>query len=171
MGSGWKHSTLMSLSRISSTSIRRPWWPLRSVNAVTHFTHYTVAHAHLGLYGFVSFVFFGAIYFIVPRIAQREWPYPRWIAWHFWLALAGIGVYFIALSIGGWLQGLAMLDPARPFMDSVQLTIPWLQGRTVGGAIMTLGHVLFAAHAGAPSRAHGNGNRAGQNGCGTHEAA
>jgi cytochrome c oxidase cbb3-type subunit I len=130
----------------TASSVQGSLEALRSVNAITHFTHYTVAHAHLGLYGFVSFVFFGAIYFIVPRISGREWPYPRWIAWHFWLALAGIGVYFTALSIGGWLQGLAMLDAARPFMDSVRLTVPYLQARSVGGGLMLAAHLVFAAH-------------------------
>lgn len=129
-----------------ASSVQGSLEALRSLNAVTHFTHYTVAHAHLGLYGFVSFVFFGAIYFIVPRVAGREWPYPRWIGWHFWLALTGIAVYFVALSIGGWLQGLAMLDAARPFMDSVQLTLPYLQARSVGGALMVAAHLMFAAH-------------------------
>jgi cytochrome c oxidase cbb3-type subunit 1 len=39
-----------------------------------------------------------------------------------------------------------MLDAARPFMDSVKVTIPWLEGRSLGGALMTLGHLVFAAH-------------------------
>ncbi|QDL36330.1 cbb3-type cytochrome c oxidase subunit I [Rhodoferax sediminis] len=119
---------------------------LRSVNLITHFTHFTVAHAHLGLYGFVTFVFFGAMYFVMPRITAREWPYPRLISAHFWLVSGGFALYFIGLTIGGWLQGEAMLDGTRPFMDSVAVTIPYLQARSIGGAIMGLGHLIFAAH-------------------------
>ncbi|WP_043420928.1 cbb3-type cytochrome c oxidase subunit I [Cupriavidus basilensis] len=119
---------------------------LRAVNRVTHFTHYTVAHAHLGLYAFVSFAFFGAIYFMVPRVTGREWPY-RWLIYaHFWFAVAGIGVYFIGLTIGGTLQGYAMLDAAKPFMDSVAVTIPYLKVRSVGGGMMLLGHLFFVAN-------------------------
>jgi cytochrome c oxidase cbb3-type subunit 1 len=118
----------------------------RSVNTVAHFTHFTVAHAHLGLYGFFTLVMFGAIYFVMPRIMAWEWPYPRLIALHFWLVVIGFSIYFIGLTIGGWLQGLAMLDAAKPFMDSVKVTIPYLQSRSVGGAIMTLGHLVFAGH-------------------------
>jgi cytochrome c oxidase cbb3-type subunit 1 len=55
-------------------------------------------------------------------------------------------VYLVSLTIGGWRQGLAMLDAARPFMDSVAITLPWLEARSVGGALMTAGHVIFAAH-------------------------
>ncbi len=119
---------------------------LRSVNVVTHFTHYTVAHAHLGLYGFVSMVFFGSMYFVMPRITAREWPFPWLISVHFWLVSLGIAIYFISLSIGGWLQGEAMLDATRPFMDSVAVTLPYLKGRSIGGAMMVLGHLVFATH-------------------------
>ncbi|MEO6281501.1 cbb3-type cytochrome c oxidase subunit I [Roseateles sp.] len=119
---------------------------LRSINAVTHFTHFTVAHAHLGMYAFVSMVLFGAIYFMLPRVLNWEWPYPRLISLHFWLVVVGITIYFVGLSIGGWLQGMAMLDAARPFMESVTLTLPYLQARSVGGALMTLGHFVFVGH-------------------------
>lgn len=119
---------------------------LRSVNQITHFTHFTVAHAHLGLYGFFSMVMFGAIYFIMPRVMNWEWPYPKLIALHFWLVLIGFSIYIILLSIGGWLQGLVMLDPDKPFMESVALTIPYLEARSIGGGLMTLGHLVFAFH-------------------------
>lgn len=119
---------------------------LRSVNAITHFTHYTVGHAHLGLYGFVSLAFFGGIYFVVPRITGREWPFPWMISTHFWLSAVGISAYVIALSVGGWMQGVAMLDASRPFMESVALTMPYLQARSVAGILMAVGHLVFAAH-------------------------
>ena len=119
---------------------------LRSVNQVTHFTHFTVAHAHLGAYAFVTMVLFGAIYFMMPRVLNWEWPYPRLISLQFWLAAIGIGIYFVGLTIGGWLQGLAMLDASRPFMESVAVTIPYLQWRSVGGSLMVLSHLIFVGH-------------------------
>jgi cytochrome c oxidase cbb3-type subunit 1 len=129
-----------------ASSLQGSMEALRSVNAVTHFTHYTVGHAHLGAYGFVSMVLFGAIYFMLPRVLNWEWPYPRLITLHFWLAAVGITIYFVALTIGGWLQGLAMLDPARSFMESVTLTRPYLQWRSVGGSLMLASHVVFVGH-------------------------
>ena len=129
------------------SSIQGSMQALREVNTITHFTHYTVAHAHLGLYGFLSMVMFGSIYFVVPRLTGREWPYPKLIAAHFWLVFVGFAIYFIPLSIGGWLQGLAMLDASRPFMESVSVTLPYLTARSVGGILMTLGHTIFALHA------------------------
>ncbi len=129
-------------------SVQGSMQSLRIVNTTTHFTHFTVAHAHLGLYGFFSLVMFGSMYFVMPRVMDWEWPYSRLISLHFWLVVGGFAVYFIGLSIGGWLQGMRMLDAARPFMDSVTVTEPYLITRTVGGSLMTLGHLVFAAHFG-----------------------
>lgn len=130
----------------TAASVQGSLEALRSVNTVTHFTHFTVAHAHLGLYGFFSMVMFGAIYYIMPRVMNWEWPYPKLISLHFWLVLIGFLIYFIWLSIGGWLQGLAMLNPDMPFMQSVAVTLPYLEARSIGGALMTLGHFVFAFH-------------------------
>jgi cytochrome c oxidase cbb3-type subunit I len=130
----------------TAASVQGSLEALRAVNTVTHFTHYTVAHAHLGLYGFFSMVMFGSIYFIMPRVINWEWPYPRLISLHFWLVLVGFSIYFIWLSIGGWLQGIAMLDAKIPFMKSVALTLPYLEARSIGGGLMTLGHLVFAGH-------------------------
>src|SRR5262249_5502147 len=77
---------------------------------VAHFTHYTVAHAHLGVYGFFAMIMFGATYYIMPRLTGREWASARMIRWHFWLTAVGIAIYFTALSVGGWFQGLALIN-------------------------------------------------------------
>jgi cytochrome c oxidase cbb3-type subunit I len=119
---------------------------LRSVNTITHFTHFTIAHAHLGLYGFFAMVMFGSTYFVMPRVLGHEWPYSWMISLHFWLVIVGFAIYFVSLTVGGWLQGLAMLDAKQPFMASVAVTLPYLQGRSLGGALMVLGHLVFAAH-------------------------
>ena len=129
-----------------ASSVQGSLEALRSVNQITHFTHFTVAHAHLGAYAFVTMVLFGAIYFMMPRVLNWEWPYPKLITLHFWLAAIGISVYFVGLTIGGWLQGVAMLDPARPFMESMALTLPYLKWRSVGGSLMVLSHLVFVGH-------------------------
>ncbi len=113
-------------------------------NRLVHFTQYKVAHAHLGLYGFFSMIMFGSMYFVMPRVLNREWPYPKLITAHFWLATIGFAIYFVPLTIGGVLQGIAMLDAKRPFMDSVDVTLPYLHARTFGGALMMLSHLVFA---------------------------
>jgi len=119
---------------------------LRSFNNVTHFTHFTVAHAHLGAYGFASFIFFGAIYFLLPRVTGKPWPKPQWITAHMRLIVVGFVIYVGFLSVGGILQGLAMLDETRAFEESVKVTMPYLLARSIGGSLMLLGHLVFAGH-------------------------
>ncbi len=117
---------------------------LRFFNEVTHFTHYTVAHAHLGVYSFFSMVMFGAIYYIAPRLTGREWHSAPLIKVHFWGTALGILAYWTLLSFGGVLQGLALGDPDVPFLDVVATTVPYLWLRTLAGVLMTVGHVAFA---------------------------
>ena len=117
---------------------------LRGVNEITHFTHYTVAHAHLGVYSFFSMIMFGSMYYIAPRLTGREWPSAILIRIHFWAVAAGIILYWVGLSWGGFFQGLMLDNPDLPFMDVVSYTVPFLWSRTLAGILMTVGHVVFA---------------------------
>lgn len=119
---------------------------VRAVNSITHFTHYTVGHAHLGAYAFVSVVLFGAFYYMMPHLTGKRWPWPRLIALHYWLTVAGFLIYFLALTIGGFFQGVELLDPDVAFADITRHIIPYLEGRSLGGALMTLGHIVFGIH-------------------------
>ncbi|MBX3167810.1 MAG: cbb3-type cytochrome c oxidase subunit I [Candidatus Eremiobacteraeota bacterium] len=117
---------------------------LRTFNYISHFTHWTVSHAHLGLYGFTSMVFFGGIYFALPRLLDRDWEYPGLINLHFWLAATGILTYAVSLGIGGILQGMALRDSSGTFEQSLKVTLPYLVGRSLGGSLMLLSHLVFA---------------------------
>jgi cytochrome c oxidase cbb3-type subunit 1 len=117
---------------------------IRTASEVWHFTHYTIGHAHLGVYGFLSMILFGAMYYIMPRLARWEWPYPKLIKAHFWSAAIGIALYVVAMSIGGWIQGIQMLDASIPFIEVVEATKPYLWGRTIAGVLMFLSHMFFA---------------------------
>lgn len=116
---------------------------LRTFNYTTHFTHWTVSHAHLGLYGFTTMVLFGGIYFALPRIVGRNFRYPQLLNLHFWIAAVGIIVYAVGLGIGGWLQGQELRNIHGTFEQSVRLTMPYLVVRSVGGALMLLSHLLM----------------------------
>ena len=115
----------------------------RSLNEITHFTHYTVAHAHLGVYSFYTMILFGAIYYILPRLTGREWISARLIKLHFWTTAVGMIVYWVGLTLGGVLQGLSLNDPNVPFLDIVADTIPFLVSRSFAGILMTVGHLAF----------------------------
>jgi cytochrome c oxidase cbb3-type subunit 1 len=130
----------------TAVSLQGSFTALREVNRVTHFTHWTVAHSHVGGYAFVTFVAFGAMYYVVPRLVGHEWPSAKLIRWHFNTVLAGIAVYVIALTWAGVGQGLALLDAKLPFQVSVERSLPGLYGRSIGGIVLTIGHLVFAYH-------------------------
>ena len=129
--------TLVSLQGISMA--------IPSVNTLTHFTDYTVGHAHLGLYGFFSMMMFGAMYYIVPRLVGWEWPSATMIRWHFWLVATGVLLMVGSLTIGGILQGLALYDPTASFRSSLDYATPfrWLRG--ISGFLLLAGHLVFAS--------------------------
>ncbi len=128
------------------TSLIGSTMALRTVNQITHFTQFTIGHAHQGMYAFFTMVMFGSIYYMMPRLLQKEWPSASLISVHFWATTIGILVYVLALSIGGWIQGTQMLDvEGHPdFLQIVQNTIPYLFSRTVGGILIAVGHIAFA---------------------------
>ncbi|MBI2487960.1 MAG: cbb3-type cytochrome c oxidase subunit I [Deltaproteobacteria bacterium] len=116
---------------------------LRSFSEVSHFTHYTIGHAHLGLYAFFTMILFGAIYYIMPRLVKWEWPYPVLIKFHFWFVALGIALYVVSLTIGGILQGFYMNDASQPFIESVNITKPYLLARSIAGVLILIGHLFF----------------------------
>ena len=117
---------------------------LKDFSEVAHFTHYTVAHAHLGAYGFFTMVMFGLFYYMIPRLTGREWFSARLISLHFWCDAVGISIYFVSLTVGGWWQGRMLNDPNVPFGNIVEYVRPYLFTRSVAGCLMGVGHVAFA---------------------------
>lgn len=125
-------------------SLQGSFQALRTVNETVHFTHYVIAHAHLGMYAFVTMILFGSMYFIFPRLTGKEWHSPGLIKAHFWLTALGILLYVIALQVGGVKQGIMLNDASVPFMDIVNEMLPYLQSRSFAAILMTTGHFIFA---------------------------
>ncbi len=125
----------------------------RDVSQTLHFTHFTVGHAHHGMYAFFTMVMFGSIYYIMPRLTLKEWPSATLISLHFWTTAVGITIYVVAMSIAGAKQGMmlnAVSDKGElvhaSFIDVVKMTLPYLFSRTMSGILISIGHVAFAAN-------------------------
>lgn len=125
---------------------------LRHVNEVTHFTHFTVGHAHHGAYAFFTMIMFGGIYYMLPRILVREWPSSTLISVHWWCSAIGITLMVCVLQIGGWFQGLDMnaISPdgtvKYTFIEVVKRTLPYLHLRSISGLLLAIAHVAFFVH-------------------------
>ena len=114
----------------------------RFTNLVWHFTDFTVAHAHLGFYGIITFALWGGFYVVIPRLTGKE-PPQHLVGVHFWLALIGLILYSVPLSIGSTLRGLMWME-GKPFIDSVVLMFDFWLWRAIGGSLMFISHLVFA---------------------------
>ena len=111
-------------------------------NLIWHFTDFTVAHAHLGFYGIITFALWGGFYVVIPRLTGKE-PPQHLVGVHFWLAFIGLILYSVPLSIGATLRGLMWMD-GKPFIDSVVLMFDFWLWRAIGGSLMFISHLVFA---------------------------
>lgn len=116
---------------------------LRSVNTVTHFTQYTVGHAHLGLYGFVTMTLCGAAYTSVAT----PWSPAKsdvHIRLHFWTAAVGVAIYWVALTLGGIMQGYWLRDATTPVGNISHQMLPFLAARSIAAYVLLASHFVFA---------------------------
>ncbi len=116
----------------------------RSVAQFTQFTFITVVHNQLGLFGFYSMILFGALYYIVPRLLQRPWLFPRLIETHFWLVIVGLGLLLISFIIGGLIQGFGLADPQIPMIAVNDLLEPFLAIQNFGALLLVVANLGFA---------------------------
>ena len=100
----------------------------------------------LAMYGFFSMCAFGGIYFIVPRITRREWLSRRFIGWHFWLSLYGIGTVVVCSIMGGLFQGAAQEAYNTAWSDASTRNYAYNVGTTVAWGFITLGSLFFLLH-------------------------
>lgn len=113
------------------------------VSEITHFTYFVVAQTHLALFGFFGMVMFGALYYIIPRLTQVDWPRSKLVRVHFLFSAGGITLDVVVLIIGGLIQGSKMNDPGVGFVDLVKSTIPLVGLSTLGLLSMLIGQIAF----------------------------
>jgi cytochrome c oxidase cbb3-type subunit 1 len=128
-----------------------PVMSIRAVNALSHYTNWTIGHVHSGALGWVGMVSFAAIYFMVPRLWGRERLYSlRMVNWHFWLATLGIVVYAAVMWVAGVTQGLMWREYndqgflVYSFAEVVAAMYPYYVMRLIGGLLYLAGILLMA---------------------------
>jgi cytochrome c oxidase cbb3-type subunit 1 len=114
------------------------------ISRVTDFTWFGPAQTQLQLYGFFAMTMFGAIYYLLPRVAGFEFPFPKLARAHFWVSLFGVALLVLPLAIGGVEQGLKLSNPDVGFMDAMKATLPFLRVSTIGLMLLLFGNLLFA---------------------------
>ena len=142
---------IVSLSFYGMATFEGPMMSIKTVNALSHYTDWTVGHVHAGALGWVGFISMGALYHLIPRLYGRKQMHStQAIELHFWVATIGIVLYIAAMWIAGVMQGL-MWRAVNPdgtlvysFVESVKSTYPFYMIRLVGG-LLYLGSMLIMA--------------------------
>jgi cytochrome c oxidase cbb3-type subunit I/II len=126
-----------------------PMMSVKSVNALSHYTDWTIAHVHAGALGWVGFMTFGMVYWLAPRLFQTELHSKKLATTHFWIATIGIVLYVVAMWAAGITQGVmwrAFDETGRlqypDFLQTVSRLIPMYWVRALGGSMYVAGTLL-----------------------------
>jgi cytochrome c oxidase cbb3-type subunit 1 len=130
-----------------------PMMSIKAVNALSHYTDWTVGHVHSGAMGWVGFITFGMLYWIVPQLWKRErlWS-QRLVAWHFWIATLGIVLYITAMWVSGIMQGLMWRAYDEfgflqySFVETVAAMHPFYVIRLLGGLLYLAGALIMTVN-------------------------
>jgi cytochrome c oxidase cbb3-type subunit 1 len=142
---------IVSLSFYGMATFEGPMMSIKTVNALSHYTDWGIAHVHGGALGWVGFITMGSIYYLLPRLAGRKemWS-TQLVDVHFWVATIGIVLYIAAMWIAGVMQGL-MWRAVNPdgtltytFVEGVKATYPYYVVRFFGGALYLGGMGVMA---------------------------
>ena len=130
-----------------------PLLSIKSVNALSHYTDWTIAHVHAGTLGWNGFMTFGMLYWLLPRIFQTKLWSVKLANWHFWLGTLGILLYIIPIYIAGITQGLMWRaftpegNLAYPdFVETINAVKPMWWARVGGGVLYVTGIGLMAVN-------------------------
>ncbi|MFC3148215.1 cytochrome-c oxidase, cbb3-type subunit I [Piscinibacterium candidicorallinum] len=144
---------IVSVSFYGMSTFEGPMMSIKTVNALSHYTDWTVGHVHSGALGWVGMVSMGAMYYLIPRMVGRtEMASKDLISLHFWTATIGIVLYIAAMWIAGVMQGLmwrAVNEDGTltyTFVESVKATFPFYVVRLLGGVLYLAGMVLMAVN-------------------------
>ncbi len=128
-----------------------PMMSIKTVNALSHYTDWTVGHVHSGALGWVGMVSIGSLYYLLPKLFGKTEMYStKLINVHFWIATLGTVLYIAAQWISGVMQGLMWRATnadgtlTYSFVESVKASYPFWTIRVIGGALFLVGMLLMA---------------------------
>jgi cytochrome c oxidase cbb3-type subunit 1 len=142
---------VVALSFYGMSTFEGPMMSIKTVNALSHYTDWTIGHVHSGALGWVAFISFGSLYYLIPRLYGQTQMYSvRLISTHFWIATIGIVLYISAMWVAGVTQGLMWRAVnsdgtlTYAFIESVKATYPYYAVRFLGGVLFLAGMLIMS---------------------------
>ncbi len=140
---------VVAVTAYGMATFEGPLLSIKSVNALSHFTDWTIAHTHVGALGWNGFLTFGILYWMIPRMFKTTLYSDRLANLHFWLGTIGIVVYALPMYFAGIAQGL-MLQEFTPdgilrypnFLETVLQVVPMYVIRSVGGTLFLVSVII-----------------------------
>jgi cytochrome c oxidase cbb3-type subunit I/II len=142
---------VVALTAYGMATLEGPLLSIKSVNALSHYTDWTIAHVHTGALGWNGFLTFSVLYWLYPRLYNTKLYSVKLANWHFWLGLLGMMFYVIPMYWSGITQGLMWKQFTSEgfmqypnFLETVLQLIPMYKLRAIGGTFYILGACLMA---------------------------
>jgi cytochrome c oxidase cbb3-type subunit 1 len=142
---------IVSLSFYGMSTFEGPMMSIKTVNALSHYTDWTIGHVHAGALGWVAMMTIGTMYCLIPRLYNKDGMYStKLIDVHFWISTIGVVLYAVALWVAGITQGLmwravnADGTLTYSFVESLKQTYPYYGLRLVGGLLFFSGMLIMA---------------------------
>ncbi len=141
---------VVSISFYGMSTFEGPMMAIKTINALSHYTDWTIGHVHSGALGWVALVSMGAMYYLIPRLFGREIYSLNLVEVHFWTATIGIVLYISSMWVAGITQGLmwravnADGTLTYSFVESVQAMHPYYIVRWLGGVFFLVGTIVMA---------------------------
>ncbi|MBL4610847.1 cytochrome-c oxidase, cbb3-type subunit I [Halopseudomonas sp.] len=152
---------VVSLAFYGMSTFEGPMMAIKTVNALSHYTDWTIGHVHAGALGWVAMISIGAMYHMIPKVFGREEMYSvGLINVHFWLATVGTVLYIVSMWVNGITQGLMWravnVDGTLTysFVEALEASHPGYIVRMIGGAFFLIGMFLMAYNVWRTIRAH-----------------
>ncbi len=140
---------IVSVSFYGMSTFEGPMMSIRTVNALSHYTDWTIGHVHSGALGWVALVTMGCMYYLIPRLFGRELYSLKLVELHFWTSTIGIVLYIASMWVSGIMQGLmwrAVNDDGTltySFIETVEAMHPFYVIRFLGGALFLAGMLVM----------------------------
>ena len=139
-----------SVAFYGMSTFEGPLMSIKAVNALSHYTDWTIGHVHSGALGWVAYVSFGALYFLAPVVWNRKSLYSdKLVSLHFWVSTIGILLYISAMWVSGIMQGLmwraydAFGFLEYSFSETVEAMHPFYVIRALGGVLFLIGSLVM----------------------------
>lgn len=143
---------VVAITAYGMATFEGPMLSLKNVNAISHFTDWTIAHVHVGALGWNGFLTFGVLYWLIPRMWQTDLYSKKWANWHFWIGTLGILLYAIPMYWAGWMQSSMWKEFTQEgqlqyqFLETVQTMRPFYMIRSLGGLLYLVGAIIMVVN-------------------------